>query len=180
MTTASTPKGRKTSIVASSAAIMNEPHQVRKNEKNEWKNVNGSREAWSCGAGGGWWRAAESNARGGHHDRRSAVCQPPPVRPPPSSAHQANARRVLRRRLPADAVVLRRHLTEVKRDPYQVDDDLVRPAAGDSCREFGGRVPDDDHLRALDDLIDRVAEMLRQVRNLFVDVLLVGADQPCQ
>ena len=37
MTRVSTPTGTKNSIVESSAAIRNAPHQVRKNEKKDWK-----------------------------------------------------------------------------------------------------------------------------------------------
>ena len=49
--------------------------------------------------------------------------------------------------LPADPVVLRVDLAEVERDPHQIDDDLIRPAARDRLGELRRRVADDDDLR---------------------------------
>src|SRR5688572_18926227 len=97
MTTASTPKGRKNTIEASSSAMRYAPHQVRKNAKN--------------------------------------------------------------RTLPADAVVLRVHLAEIEWDADEIDDDLIRSAAGHRLGELRRRVPDDDHVRLFDDLVDRLAQV---------------------
>ena len=54
------------------------------------------------------------------------------------------------------------------------------PAAGDRLRELRRGVSDDDDIAACDDVIDRVAQMAREMRDLLLDVLLVGADQPRQ
>ena len=64
-----------------------------------------------------------------------------------------------------------------QRHAHQIDDDLIRPAPGHRFGEFRCGVADDHDIRLVDHLVDGLAEQLRQVRDLLLDVLLVGAGQ---
>ncbi len=64
-----------------------------------------------------------------------------------------------------------------QRQPHQVDDDVPRGAAANRISELLAGVADDDHVRAVHDLLDRFAEKRGEVGDLLVDVPAVRADQ---
>src|SRR3989442_84592 len=80
-------------------------------------------------------------------------------------------------RSPANASMLNVEERTVNRQPDQVDDKLVGPALRQGFGELRRMFADDDYVGADDDLVDRVAEQRGQVRDLVLDVFLVGADQ---
>ena len=101
-----------------------------------------------------------------------------PSRSSGASSWQMSRVRIGRESLPADAAIVGLQKRSADRQPDEIHDDLIGPAAVDRLGEFRRLGPDDDDLGLVDDLLDRVAEQRGEVRDLLLDVLLVRADEP--
>ena len=79
---------------------------------------------------------------------------------------------------PADALVLGLDLLAGYGYPHEIDDALVRSGSPHRIAKLGAALPTTMTSDCRQHLVDRVAEQGRQVWNLLLDVLLVGADEP--
>src|SRR5262249_50285681 len=81
---------------------------------------------------------------------------------------------------PAEAALVGLEQQSVDRQSHEINHDLIFAAARQRLGELGRPVADNDDVGSVDDVVDRRAQQRREVRNLLLDVLLVGADEPRQ
>src|SRR5687767_4008843 len=84
-----------------------------------------------------------------------------------------------RRRLPAESIVLRRSL-RVRRDPNQIDDDLIRAELREALPKLGIRIADHEDVGAVDHFVDAPRHQAGDVWNVVEQELAVCTDEAAQ